>query len=180
MMIDWTAAIPFDMILIYAVFSVFGAIGRALLGIYKGYTEIPMFEIDKKRIAVEVIASVFFGTFGAYILSRLNLFPFPFDVVALLAGFFGADIISLATKKLGLTGGLHIVVSEQQVAMAEFNDRQIACLMYLKNHDRMTNRMYQRLNNTTINVAKDDLTQLVRKKRLKRFGRGKATYYRPA
>jgi len=180
MMIDWTAAIPFDMIIIYAVFSVFGAIGRALLGIYKGYTEIPMFEIDRKRIAVEVMASVFFGTFGAYILSRINLFPFPFDVVALLAGFFGADIISLATKKLGLTGGLHIVVSEQQVALAEFNNRQIACLMYLKNHDRITNRMYQRLNDVSIDAAQKNLRQLVRKGKLKRYGKAKATYYKLA
>jgi len=180
MMIDWTAAIPFDMIIIYAIFSVFGAIGRALLGIYKGYTEIPMFEIDRKRIGVEVLASVFFGTFGAYILSRLNLFPFPFDVVALLAGFFGADIISLATKKLGLTGGLHIVVSEQQVALAEFNNRQIAALNFLKNHDRITNRMYQRLNDVSNNVAKWELSHLVRKGRLSRSGKGKNTYYRLA
>jgi len=77
------------MIIIYATFSVFGAIGRALLGIYKGYTEIPMFQIDRKRIAVEVIASVFFGTFGAYILYRINFFSFPFDVIALLPGSSG-------------------------------------------------------------------------------------------
>jgi len=168
------------MILIYAVFSVFGAIGRAMLGIYKGYTEIPMFEIDKKRIAVEVISSVFFGTFGAYILSRVNLFSFPFDVIALLAGFFGADIISLVTKKLGLTKGLHIVVSEQQVALAEFNNRQIAALNFLKTHDRITNRMYQRLNDVSRNAAQNDLAVLVKKGKLEKFSKGKSTYYKLA
>ncbi|MEM5773194.1 MAG: hypothetical protein QXL86_03160 [Candidatus Aenigmatarchaeota archaeon] len=98
-------------------------------------------------------------------------------ITALIAGFFGADIVSLITKKFGSTKGLELKVAEQQVALSEFNQRQIAALEYLKNHKKITNSMYQKLNQTTNNIAKKDLAQLVKKGKLKRFGKGKATYY---
>jgi hypothetical protein len=177
-MIDWNMIIPFDVIITYAVFSIFGAVARALLGIYKGYTQIPMFKFDRTRVGIEILASVFFGTLGAYIAWRVNFISLPFDVLALIAGFFGADIINFVTKKFGLTGGLRIVVSEQQVEMAEFNNRQIAALEFLKTHDRITNKMYQKLNDVSIDVAQKELKELVKKGKLKRFGIGKATYYK--
>jgi len=84
------------------------------------------------------------------------------------------------TRKLGLTKGLHIVVSEQQVAMAEFNSRQIAALDFLKTHERITNRMYQKLNDVSRNAAQNDLAMLVKKGKLEKFSKGKSTYYKLA
>lgn len=108
-MIDW------EMILTFAFFSIFGAVTRAMLGIYKGYNTIPTFKVDWKRVIVEITASVFFGTFGSYLLSKIDALKFGLDVIPLVAGFLGADILSLVTKRLGLTKDLQIVVSEQQL-----------------------------------------------------------------
>jgi hypothetical protein len=173
-MIDW------EMTLTFAIFSIFGAITRAMLGIYKGYTTIPMFKVDWKRVAVEITASVFFGTFGVYLLSKIDALKFGLDAISLVAGFLGADLMSLITKRVGLTKGLQIVVSEQQLALAEFNDRQIAALEFLREHDRITNKMYQKLNDVSANIAQKDLAHLVKKRKLKKFGRGKAIYYKLA
>jgi hypothetical protein len=167
----------FVLILGFMFYSAFGAITRAFFGIYKAYTSVAMFKVDWKRVVVEIAASIFFGTFGVIILQEIGVFKFSMNITALIAGFFGADIVNLITKKLGLTKGLEVKVTEQQVALAEFNERQIAALEYLKTHKRITNAMYQKLNSTTIDVAKRDLTQLVKKGKLKRFGKGKATYY---
>jgi len=163
----------------------FGAVTRAFLGLYKAYMDLPGFDVSQinwKRIVVELLASMFFGTFGMYILSEITQQMFGWkgvglEVGALVAGFLGADFISIVTRRLGLSKGLQIKVVEEQAALAEFNERQVAALEYLKKHDKMTNKVYQKLNSTTRDVARWDLNQLVRKKKLKRFGKGKAVYY---
>ena len=161
----------------FMFYSGLGAITRTLFGIYKAYVSVIDFKIDWKRVFVEVIASMFFGTFGALILKEVGVFNFSMLITALIAGFFGADIVSLITKKFGLTKGLEVKVVEQQVALSEFNQRQIVALEYLKNHKKITNSIYQKLNQVDKHTAKRDLVKLVKKGKLKRFGKGKSTYY---
>ncbi|MEM5853543.1 MAG: hypothetical protein QW228_04200 [Candidatus Aenigmatarchaeota archaeon] len=169
--------IDLHLIASFMFYSSLGAITRALFGIYKAYVSVIDFRIDWRRVLIEIIASIFFGTFGALILKEVGVFNFSMVITALIAGFFGADIVSLITKKFGLTKSLEVKVVEQQVALSEFNQRQIAALEYLKNHKKITNSIYQKLNQVDINTAKRDLAQLVKKGKLKRFGKGKSTYY---
>ncbi|MFH8119299.1 MAG: hypothetical protein QXS37_00615 [Candidatus Aenigmatarchaeota archaeon] len=169
--------IDLHLIASFMFYSSLGAITRALFGIYKAYVSVIDFRIDWRRVLIEIIASIFFGTFGALILKEVGVFNFSMVITALIAGFFGADIVSLITKKFGLTKSLEVKVVEQQVALSEFNQRQIAALEYLKNHKKITNSIYQKLNQVDINTAKRDLAKLVKKGKLKRFGKGKSTYY---
>lgn len=165
-------------ILTFMLYSTLGSVTRTLFGIYKVYTTIPDFNLDMKRVVVEVLASIFFGTFGVILLSGIGSFNYELKIAALIAGFIGADIINLVTKKIGLTKGLEIRLTEEQIALAEFNPRQIRALKYLETHKRITNKIYQTLNQTTPITAKKDLAQLVRKGKLRKCGKGKATYYK--
>lgn len=167
-------------ILTFMLYATIGSITRTLFGLYKGYTTILDFKVDMSRVVVEVLASIFFGTFGVILLSGMGGFDFELKIAALIAGFIGADTVNLVTKKLGLTKGLQIRLTEEQVALVEFNSRQIRALKYLKRHERITNKIYQALNQTNSSATKRDLAQLVRKGKLRKLGKGKATYYKLA
>lgn len=58
------------------------------------------------------------------------------------------------------------------------NDRQINCVQYLKQNNRITNKTYQNINKVTDRTALRDLDELVRKKVLqKNVPTGRNTYY---
>jgi hypothetical protein len=168
-----------DLVLISAFmfYSAFGAVTRALFGIYKAYTTIVMFRIDLKRVAIEIVASIFFGTFSSILLQEIGGFKVGMNVAALIAGFFGADLIDLISKKIGLTKSLEVKVTEQQIAQAGLNERQIAALGYLKTHKTITNEIYQKINQTNHDTAKRDLAQLVKLGKIRKVGTGKKTRY---
>src|SRR3972149_4502235 len=100
----------------FAGFAAFGAAVRTMLGIYKAMNTYPDFVPEWKRIFLEIIFSVGFGMFGVILLQQFNWFPeAPLNVAAAVAGLFGADTIRVVTKKFGLTKGLEVTVSKQQM-----------------------------------------------------------------
>jgi hypothetical protein len=167
-----------ESILILFICSAFGAFTRAALGLYKAYMGPTPVVIEKRRIGIEIVASILFGSFAVFLLQKI---PVPwikdvdFNFLALIAGFLGADGINLLTKKIGLTKGLEIRIA--QPVISEFNERQLAALEFLKTHEKITNKIYQELNMTTRNIATKELAQLVLKGKLKKHGKGKAAYY---
>lgn len=165
------------MILAFMFYSAFGAITRALFGIYKAYSSVVMFKIDWARVGVEIVASMFFGTFSSILLQEVGGLKVGMTVTALIAGFFGADLIALISKKVGLTKGIEVRVTEQEVGYADFNERQIAALQYLKTHKRLTNKMYRKLTQASRSAAKRDLAQLVSKEKIRKISKGRYAYY---
>ena len=57
------------------------------------------------------------------------------------------------------------------------NDRQQRTLDYIGEKGRVTNKEYVRINNTSRETAKRDLSDLVNKGLLKIVGKGRAVYY---
>ena len=173
-----------EVILTFLLLAGFGAVTRAVLGIYKAYTEFYIVTIDWKRVIFEIAASMFFGSFGIYLLSEITKQAFGWQgfglqVGALVAGFLGADIINIVTKKLGATKGLNIVVAEEQLKFVGLNQNQVNALVYLRDHNRITNEIYQKMNSVSHATATRDLTKLVSKGKLRKAGKGKNIYYTP-
>ena len=119
------------------------------------------------------------GTFGVVVLNGLNALPIETKLAALIGGLLGADILGLITKKVGLVKGINVMsVSDEEVQLLEFNDRQINALNYLNRNDKITKKEYQKLNQTSPDCAKRDLANLVRKGKLKKSGMGKSICYK--
>lgn len=174
MLIDATVVMTYAA---FVGFASLGAVVRSVLGVYKVYTAYPEFVLEKRRIGFEILASVLFGTFAVFLLRELGLFSFGLNVAALVAGLLGADLINLITKRLGLTKSLQVVVSRQQMGLADLNEREIKALEYAKSNGKVTNRTYQKINETTRDVARRELNQLVKTGRLLRSGDYKKTHY---
>ena len=170
-------AIDFTLYATFAAFATFGAVVRTLLGIYKAYNTFPEFTVNWKRISFEIIASIFFGTFGIIMLNELHVFTFGLTIAAAIAGLLGADTINLITKKLGLTKGLQVIVSEQQMVNADLNDREVRAIDYVSRAGKINNSVYQKINFTSHDVAKKELQKLVNKGRLKKVGNNRRTHY---
>ena len=161
----------------FLLYSLLGALTRGLFGIYKVYKKRPAPKLMFDMLAVEVVASVFFGMFSAMLLQELGWLKVSTEVIALLSGFFGADLIGLVSKKVGLSKGIQVIITEEQMDMLGLNERQRKGVQYINKHGSITNDIYQELNNTSHSSAKRDLSRLVEKKKVKRSGTGKATYY---
>lgn len=173
----------FYLISVVLVYASVGALCRALFGLFKAYTNTANtseFTFNWRRVVLEIVVSILLGTFGVVIISEaggmgLNL---GLKALALLGGLFGPDILNFITKKLGITNAFDIRFTDQQVALAEFNPRQIAALEYMKKSKIMTSSIYQQINQTTPITAKRDLTQLTRKNKVRRVGSARATCYK--
>lgn len=163
------------------VYAAIGALVRALFGIYKAYkttVKLGEFRINWRRILFEVCVSIIIGTFGVVLINGMNMdFGFALKITAMIGGLLGADVLTYITKKFGITKELDIRVTDEEVALAAFNPRQINALVYFRSHKSITNSIYQRLNHTTHSIAAKDLAQMVRMKKLKKSGTGKSTYY---
>lgn len=167
------------------IYASVGALARAVFGLFKAYdstVDIHHFTFNWRRVLLEIFVSVFLGTIGIIIISEAGWSPPLLGIksLALLGGLLGPDILKFITKKIGITKAFDIRFTDEQVLLAEFNPRQIAAIRYLKENGMINNSIYQELNQTSDVTSKRDLTQLVRKKKVKKFGRGKATYYKSA
>jgi len=90
-------------VLMFILYSIVGAVVRALFGIYKAYMSLAHFKLNLKRIGVEIVASIVFGTFATVILQeivRIDLSPMA---TAMLSGFLGADMLNLLLKRYGIS-----------------------------------------------------------------------------
>lgn len=174
MLIDVTVVMTYAA---FVGFAALGAVVRSVLGVYKVYTAYPEFILEKRRIGFEILASVLFGTFAVFLLRELGLFSFGLNIAALVAGLLGADLMNLITKRLGLTKGLQVVVSRQQMGLADLNEREVKALDYAKANEKITNKIYQKINGADRNVATRELNHLARTGRLLRTGDHKRTQY---
>jgi ATP-dependent DNA helicase RecG len=60
----------------------------------------------------------------------------------------------------------------------DLNDRQIKALEYLKEHEKITNSEYQKINSVKKRTTTNDITELVKKNIIEKIGTtGKGTYY---
>jgi hypothetical protein len=171
------------LICIVIIYASIGALGRVLFGLFKALRETANtgeFTFNWRRVVVEFAASVLLGTVGVVIISESGGMGLNMVVKALgmVGGLFGPDILGFIAKKFGITTAFDIRFTDEQVMWADLNSRQINAMRYLKVCNRMTNMIYQKINQTNPNTAKSDLNQLVRKGKLQKYGDGKKTYYK--
>jgi len=161
------------------IYSAVGSFIRSLFGIYKSYSSVDVFRLNVRKLLVEFCTSMIIGTFGVVILSELGGYNYGLKLFAIIGGLFGADILSMITKKVGLTKGLNVMrMTDDEIKLVNFNGRQINAIDYLRRNKIMTKREYEKLNQTSNDCAKRDLTQLVKKKKIKKYGTGKAIFYK--
>ena len=172
-----TATVDVALLLAFMLYSAIGACTRALFGVYKAYGSNLLNKITMQRVVIEIAASVFFGTFASILLQELGWLAVSMEAVALLSGFFGADLIGIVSKKVGLRTGLKVQLAEEMMEYADLTGRQEAGIRYLEKHGRITNDTYEKLTSSTHDSAKYDLQQLVRMKRIRQHGSGKGTHY---
>jgi len=169
---------PIDVVLImtFVAYSSFGAGARTVFGIYRAYSNYMSFKLSWQRVAIEILASMFFGIFGAMLLNELGVWNFGINIVTILAGFFGADVVTILTKKFGLSKGIEVRVVEQ-VEYPDLNLKQQKAMEYLKKNGRITNEIYQKMNQVSRRSSIWDLRVLVDKKLIKKNGSGRGAYY---
>jgi len=172
-----TATIDIALLFAFMLYSAIGACTRALFGMYKAYGSNLLNRITLERVLIEIIASVFFGTFTSLLLQELGWITVSMEVVALLSGFFGADLVSVISRKVGIRGVMRVQLAEEMMEYADLTERQEAGIRYLKKHGRITNNTYEKLTGTTHDSTKYDLQQLVKMKRIRKHGNGKNTHY---
>ncbi len=172
----------FSLISVVMMYATIGALMRALFGLYKAYNNtmnIRMFSFNWRRVILEIFVSIILGTFGVVIITEAGGMGLSLGTkaLALVGGLFGPDIMTFITKKIGITKAFDIRFTDEQVLLADLNPRQINAMRYLRDNVKITTSIYQKINQTTAVTAKRDLSQLVRKGKVKRMGRGKSTYY---
>lgn len=169
---------PIDMLLVatFVLYPLFGALMRTIFGVYRAYANFEKFTISWPHVAVEILASMSFGIFGGMILNEIGVWKFGINIVQVLAGFFGADIVSILTKKFGLTKGIEVHVVEG-VEFPDLNFRQQRAIEFIKKNGDITNSEYQKINFVSRDSARWDLGVMAARKILKKEGNGKSSYY---
>lgn len=166
-----------DLILTILPYAMLGSGVRVIWGVYKAYTSFLSVDLKLARVVVEFLASVMFGIFGGVILSAVGIFTIGASLGTLVSSLLGANVIDLIAKKFGWSKKMEVVVSDQQLSFADLNQRQVNAMQYVKSQGKITNRIYQKINKTTRDVAKYELASLVKKGRLKKVGRTKDISY---
>ena len=70
------------------------------------------------------------------------------------------------------------IFSESYLQSLEINNRQIKAIIYTKENGKITNSLYQKLNDCSRNIASNDLSELVEKELLKPSGqKGAGAFY---
>lgn len=160
------------------VFAVLGGMVRSLFGLYKAYITQGYVRIDWPRIIIEAVGASFFGTIGVFLLSSIGYVKPWGDgslAVAFMSGLFGADMLNILAKRIGISRGLQVAV--QRIPLCKsLNSRQQKALTYaLAMGIRPAD--YARMNNTTELIACKELDSLVRKGLLRKQGKGNSVKY---
>jgi len=166
-----------DLILAILPYAILGSGVRVVWGIYKAYTSFLSVSLKPTRVVVEFLAGIMFGIFGGVVLSAVGVFTIGASLGTLVSSLLGANVIELIAKKFGWSKKMEVVVSEQQIGFADLNQRQVNAMQYVKKYGKITNRIYQKINKTTRDVAKYELISLVKKGRLKKVGKTKDISY---
>lgn len=148
-------------------YAAFGAVARVLLGLYKAYREGPVV-VQWKRVAVELVASLFFGGFAITLLGQIGLLKWPLEAAALIAGFFGADLLNVVYKKVGAKVEAPVFAMRPELGRV---------LKFVKKHRRITNNDYQMLAGVSHATATAHLELFASSGYLARMKKGRYTYY---
>jgi hypothetical protein len=165
-MIEMIIALPYAAI---------GALIRVCYGIWKAFNY-DHCVISRKKILAEFAFSLAFGIFGAIICSEIGYFKFASNIVAIISGILGANVIDLIVKKAGFSRKLDVNVVEN-LEYPELAPSQRRALNYLKQVGKINLKVYQEINNVEKRTARWELKRLVDLGYLKKCGKGKATYY---
>ena len=158
-------------------YAILGAGVRALFGIYKAYQENEFVQLDYQRLTIEVVSAVFFGLFTVSLLSDMGFLSEKVGpkTVALIAGLFGADLMNVLAKRVGVSKGFSFAV-QRLPAYKGLNVRQRRALQYALSGG-ISNDEYQRLNKVRDAIAQRDLSGLAKRGFLKKAGSGRGTRY---
>jgi len=150
---------------------------RVLWGVYKAEESFLNLRLSGKRIMFEFLVSVLFGMFGGGLLTDIGIMKVGIGLGTIVSSLLGANVVDVVAKKFGFSKKMEVIVSDQQIGFTEFNPRQTNALEYVKVQGKITNQIYQKINQTTCDVAKYELKSLVSKKKLKKVGEKKGRYY---
>ena len=126
---------------------------------------------------MEWTVSLWFGFMGGIFLSQLEIVKSGVNVGAFVASILGANVVDLIVKKFGFSKKMEVIVSDQQLGFTEFNRREMNAMEFVRFKGKITNKVYQKINQTTRDVARHELETLVEKGKLKEVGRTKGAYY---
>jgi len=162
---------------VYILFSTIGASTRALFGLYKIYKRDRINRVAMESFLLEIFASMFFGTFASLILQEIGWLNLSKETMSLIAGFFGADLISIVSRKIGLKSNVNVRMSEEAFLYPELTDRQVRGIEYIKKNGRITNDIYQRMNGISHGSSARDLKIMCEMGMIKRKGNNRGTHY---
>ena len=167
----------FEDLLIVIAFAFCGSIMRIIYGAYKAYSSFLDIKLSRRRILMEWVVSLWFGFMGGIFLSQLEIVKLGVNAGAFVASILGANVVDLIVKKFGFSKKMEVIVSDQQLGFTEFNRREMNAMEFVKFKGKITNKVYQKINQTTRDVAKYELKALVSKRILKEVGATKGVYY---
>lgn len=153
--------------LVYAILlGFFGGAMRVFFGIAK-----QQWAFDAKRFLRVLIVSVLSGGLAAALIEGGWR-------IAIIAGFFGTDTIEVLWRGLARREGVVARPSVEHEIPANLNDRQKAGYEFILKYGKITNEQYQKLNKCSHNTAVNDFKQMINMRIIKRYGKGKGTYYK--
>lgn len=159
------------------VYAACGASMRLLWGIYNAEETFLNLQLSRKRLFFEFLVSMIFGIFGGQLMTDIGMVKIGINLAALVSSLLGANVVNVITKKFGYSKEMRVIVSDQQLQFTEFNPREMNAMEYVRINGKITNQIYQKINQTTKDVAKYELQTLVSKKKLKKIGEKKGRYY---
>jgi len=168
-------ALPAWYLIVLVAFA--GAVFRLVFGLWKAYNDGIPIVFEWKRIVLEIVASFGFGLFGLLFAQAFSSLRLPDGVtlaVVAVAGFTGADLLNLATKRLGVK---EILTTFQKGVPAGLNANQQRALEFVRAAKSIGNDEYQRLNKASDSTATRELKALVVKGFLRKTGTGRSIKY---
>lgn len=163
--------------LIFVGYAAFGAIIRVVFGIYNAYSSYEEVKLSKKRIAIEFFAAVLFGLFGAIILNEMGFWKVGVNIIAIIAGLLGAQLVNVLAKKLGVGKNVTVNIVEK-IEYPDLNSNQQKAIVYMKSGKGLTTIIYQKISGVSRRKAQGEIAQLVEKGYAKKIGNGKKTCYK--
>jgi len=154
-----------------------GSVLRIVWGMYKLFDSYLDIRLSWRRITMEFLVDMLFGTFGGMFLSQLGIFTLGVSLGSLVSSLLGANVVDLIAKKFGFSKKMEVILSDQQLEFPELNSREINAIEYVRSQGKITNIVYQRINRTTCDIAKHELNSLVVKGKLKKIGKTKGACY---
>jgi hypothetical protein len=167
----------FEEIITVIAYAACGASIRLLWGVYNAEETFLNIQLSRKRLFFEFFVSMVFGMFGGQLMTDLGIIKIGVSLGAMVSSLLGANVVNVITKKFGYSKEMKVIVSDQQLQFTEFSPRQMNAMEYVRINGKITNQIYQKINQTTCDVAKYELKSLANKKKLKPVGKTRGIFY---